>query len=124
MIIFIVVVMFIIIYFVAQNNRVQNLFDHLIAIDRELEEKLQRYNSEKKQVDIFTIQEIRSMITKDYIHRNRIDDFRIYKESVYKIKLIIKHGIAVQVLEWRTNEKDTHLRETVIQRSDLELLKE
>lgn len=122
MIFLLIIVMLIIIYIVAQNNKIQELFDNLLDIDAELEDKLNAYKKMNGPVDIYTIQEIRTMITKDYIHDHRIDDFRIYKESLYKIKLIIKLGIAVQVLEWQTNEKQIKLREAPLLKSDLELL--
>lgn len=123
MILFMMVILFIIIYFVIQNNKVQHLFDLLTAIDEDLDKKLMRYTRKNAPVDVYMIHEIRSMMTKDYIHLKKIDDFRIYKESLYKIKLIIKLGVAVQVLEWKTNEKIMRLRETPILRSDLELLR-
>lgn len=123
MIFAIVILMFIIIYFMAQNNKVQILFDQLQSVDYELENKLKWYRPENGQIDVFTIQEIRTMIRKDYMHSKIIDDFRVYKESMYKIKLILKIGIAVQALEWRTNENQLRLKETPILKSDLEMLK-
>jgi hypothetical protein len=107
----------------AQNNKVQILFDQLQSVDYELENKLKWYRPENGQIDVFTIQEIRTMIRKDYMHSKIIDDFRVYKESMYKIKLILKIGIAVQALEWRTNENQLRLKETPILKSDLEMLK-
>ena len=98
------------------------LFDNLKEIDLELESKIKGYIKPSGQLDVFTIQEIRTMITKDYLHLNRIDDFRIYKESMYKVKLIIKAGLAIQVFEMITNEKSIKLKEIAINRSDLELL--
>lgn len=124
MIFAIVILMFIIIYIMAQNNKVQILFDQLQVIDYELEKKLNWYRPENGQIDVFTIQEIRNMIRKDYLHSHIIDDFRVYKESMYKIKLIIKIGMAVQVLEWKTNENQLHLKEAPILKSDLDLLKQ
>lgn len=122
MIIVVVVLMFIIIYIVSQNNKIQMLFDGLNQIDLELELKLKNYITPSGQVDVFTIQEIRTMITKDYLHLHRIDDFRIYKESMYKVKLILKSGLAIQALELITNEQSIKLKEISLKYSDVELL--
>jgi hypothetical protein len=122
MLIGIVIIMLVIIYIMSQNNKVQMLFDNLKSIDHELELKLPRYISEGGQVDVFTLQEIRSMIKKDYVHMKKIDDFRIYKESMYKIKLILKSGLAVQALEIITSDSKIMLKEIALKRSDIELL--
>jgi len=122
MIIAMVLIMSIIVYFVIQNNKIQGLFNKLMKIDHELEDKLEWYTNNSEPVDIYKIQEIRSMMTRDYIHDHRLDAFKIYKESMYSIKLILKLGIVVQVLEWRTNENQVTLRELPILKSDLELL--
>lgn len=123
MYILVAIVLIIIIYIVAQNNRIQVLFDQLYQIDSEIEQKLRRYINANGEIDIFSLQEIRSMVLKDYIHQKLIDDFRIYKSSMYKVKVIIKSGLAVQALEMITNMPERHLVETTLDYNDLELLK-
>jgi hypothetical protein len=118
-----VVVMLIIIYFVNQNNKIQILFDGLYKIDEEIERKLKKYVSNEGFIDVFSLQDIRTMIVKDYIHKHLLDDFRIYKTSMYKIKILLKSGLAVQALELTTNTKEMKLVELPLKNEDIEIFK-
>lgn len=118
-----VVVMLIIIYFVNQNNKIQILFDGLYKIDEEIERKLKKYVSNEGFIDVFSLQDIRTMIVKDYIHKHLLDDFRIYKTSMYKIKILLKSGLAVQALELTTNTKEMKLVELPLKNEDIDIFK-
>ncbi|MBN2795056.1 MAG: hypothetical protein JXR88_06600 [Clostridia bacterium] len=118
-----VVVMLIIIYFVNQNNKIQILFDGLYKIDHEIEDKLKQYVSHDGFIDVFTLQDIRTMMIRDYIHKHLLDDFRVYKTSMYKLKIILKSGLAVQSLEVVTNKPEMKLVEMPLRSEDLEVFK-
>lgn len=118
----IVIVALFISYIVSRNGQAENLFDQLRDLDVELESRLNEYVSSIGTVDVYTIQEIREMLKKDYMSKHKIDDFKIYKESMYKIRLELRHGFAIQGLEWITNTKQPKLKEIFIDYGDSTLL--
>lgn len=118
-----VVIMGLIMYVVFENNKIEVLFDYLRCIDLEVERKIQPYIIENNQVDVFTIQEIRKMLKKEFINKHLIDDFKIYKEDMYKIRLMLRRGLAVQDLELLTSSNSLQLIETSMEYSNIEFAK-
>lgn len=119
--IIIVVLMFFILYVIFQNNKMEVLFEYLRALDFELERKLISYISIDGDVDVFVVQEIRNMFKNDYIKKHKLDEFKIYKESMYKLVVIIRRGLATQGLELVTNNHRLKLEETFIAYSKIKL---
>lgn len=117
----IVILMFIIMFVVFQNNKMLVLFDYLRMLDFELEKKLISYISPDGDVDVFVVREIRDMLKDDYVKKHRIDEFKVYKESMYKIVVIIRRGLATQGLELITNDHRLKLKETFIAYSKIKL---
>ncbi|MBI9012311.1 MAG: hypothetical protein JEZ08_08805 [Clostridiales bacterium] len=115
--------MTIIIYVVLENNKIQLLFDHLRSLDFEIERRIQPYIVNNRQVDVFTIQEIRTMIRNEFINKHLIDDFKIYKDDMYKVKVMLRRGLAVQGLEMITSGKRLQLIETSMEYSNIEFSK-
>jgi len=115
--------MTIIIYVVLENNKIQFLFDHLRSLDLEIERRIQPYIVNNRQVDVFTIQEIRLMIRNEFINKHLIDDFKVYKDDMYKVKVMLRRGLAVQDLEMVTSGKRLRLIETSMEYSNIEFSK-
>ncbi len=118
-----IIIMTIIIYVVLENNKIQLLFDHLRSLDFEIERRIQPYIVNNRQVDVFTIQEIRTMIRSEFINKHLIDDFKIYKDDMYKVKVMLRRGLAVQDLEMITSGKRLQLIETSMEYSNIEFSK-
>jgi len=118
-----VVIMGIIMYVVFENNKIEVLFDYLRCIDLEVERKIQPYIMNNNQIDVFTIQEIRNMLKKEFINKHLIDDFKIYKEDMYKIRLMLRRGLAVQDLELVTSSNNLQFVEKSMEYSNIEFAK-
>jgi len=118
-----IIIMTIIIYVVLENNKIQFLFDHLRSLDLEIERRIQPYIVNNRQVDVFTIQEIRLMIRNEFINKHLIDDFKVYKDDMYKVKVMLRRGLAVQDLEMVTSGKRLRLIETSMEYSNIEFSK-
>lgn len=109
---FLIVIMTIIFYLLLENSKTRLLFEYLRTVDIELERCLQPYILMDRQVDIFTIQEIRKMIRHEFVNKHLIDEFKIYKEDMYKVCLMLRRGPAVQGLEMITSHSRLELKET------------
>jgi hypothetical protein len=121
--IILVIVMTIMIYVVLENNKIQLLFEYLRTLDGELERRMQPYIISNRQVDIFTIQEIRNMIKNEFINKHLIDEFKVYKEDMYKVHVMLRRGLAVQGLEMVTSGNSLKLIETSMAYSNIEFNK-
>lgn len=117
------IVMTIIVYLVLEHNKIMFLFEYLRSIDMELEKSLQSFIVENGQVDIFTVQEIRNMIKNDFINKHLIDEFKIYKEDMYKLHVSLRRGLAIQGLEMVTSGNHLKLIETSMSYSNIEFSK-
>lgn len=118
-----IIVMTIIIYVVLENNKIEFMFEYLRSIDIELERRLQPYVKDSEQVDVFTVQEIRNMIKHEFINKHLIDEFKVYKEDMYKLHVMLRRGLAVQGLEMVTSGKHFKLIETSMEYSNIEFSK-
>jgi len=118
-----VIIMSLIIYIVLENNRIQILFEQLRLMDRDLERKIIPFVPENHQVDVFTIQEIRNMIRREFVSKHLIDEFRVYKEDMYKVHVMLRRGLAVQGLELITTNHRLQLIETSMAYSNIEFSK-
>ncbi|MCH4890762.1 hypothetical protein EZV73_24500 [Acidaminobacter sp. JC074] len=121
--IILVIIMSFMIYIVLENNRIQILFEYLRLMDSELEKKIIPFIDENHQVDIFTVQEIRNMLKKEFINKHLIDEFKVYKEDMYKVHVMVRRGLAVQGLELVTTNSRLHLVETSMAYSNIEFSK-
>lgn len=121
--IILVIVMTIMIYVVLENNKIQLLFEYLRTLDGELERRMQPYIISNRQVDIFTIQEIRQMIKNEFMNKHLIDEFKVYKEDMYKVHVMLRRGLAVQGLEMVTSGNRLKLIETSMAYSNIEFNK-
>lgn len=120
----IMIIMAFVMYIVFENNKMQILFDYLRHVDLELENKLIPYISIDGDLDIFTIQEIRNMMKKEFILKHKIDEFKVYKDSMYKVIVVIRRGLAIQGLELITNDSRLKLKETFMTYSKVNFSKE
>jgi len=118
-----IIIMTIIIYVVLENNKIQFYFDQLRDLDRELERRIQPYILSNGEVDIFTVQEIRNMVVKDFLNKHLIDEFKIYKSDMYKLHVVLRRGMAVQGLEMITSGEHRKLIETSMVYSNIEFSK-
>lgn len=118
-----IAIMGIIIYVVFENNKIELLFIQLRSLDSEIEKKIRPYVVKNNQVDVFTIQEIRQMIKNEFENKHLIDDFMVYKEDMYKIRVMLKRGLAVQDLEMVTTSNKLQLIETSMAYSHIEFSK-
>ncbi len=115
-----VIIMVVMIYVVLENNKINQIFNRIHRIDIELEKEIKDFILPSGELNIFTIQEIRSMITNKFLDVHKIDEFKIYKESMYKISLVLRLGLAVQTLELITNDSSFRLTETSIAYSNID----
>jgi len=118
-----IVIMGIIMYVVFENSKIELLFNQLRSLDLEIERKILPYIVNNNQVDVFTIQEIRQMIKNEFKNKHLIDDFKVYKEDMYKIRVLLKRGLAVQDLEMVTSSNNLQLIETSMEYSHIEFSK-
>lgn len=118
-----IIVMTILIYFILENNKIQFLFEQLRALDSDLERRIRPFILNNGEVNVFTVQEIRNMMMKDYLNKHLIDEFKVYKEDMYKLQVILRRGMAVQVLEMITSNEKKKLIETSMVYSNIEFSK-
>ncbi len=121
--IILVIIMTIIIYVVLENNKIQFLFDHLRELDGEIERRIEPYVINNRQVDVFTVQEIRKMIMNEFMNKHLIDEFKVYKEDMYKVHVMLRRGLAVQGLDMITSGNRLKLVETSMIYSNIEFSK-
>lgn len=118
-----IIIMTIMLYVVLENNKIKMIFDRIHMIDLELEKELKQFILNCEDINVFTINEMRDLVNKKFLIKHKIDDFKIYKESAYKIRVMLRLGLAVQKLEMLTNGAPTRLEEISLEYSNIDFSK-
>lgn len=120
---FFILITVVMVYIMLEDNKIKNIFEKIYRVDTEIENELMNYINGKENLDIYTIQEIRTMLTNKFVKSHKLDEFKIYKESMYKVSVILRLGLAVQKLEIITNSARLKLEEVSLEYSNINFSK-
>lgn len=90
------------------------MFATLLKVDKINKEILQILDeaiAEKEQIDIFFLEQLRTIIKEKFVNEQIIDDFKLYKVNECNIHLAYKRGMAVQQIDLFM-QKQKHLWKT------------